>query len=114
MSTILITLLLGGVFIGYLIGYIITRAIVISTIWQWYIVETFDLDPITIAQAFGISLFISIFTNKTKSLSDRVMTKQLKEEDQYFALKEFWYSVKNDIFTLGFVLLIGWIGTFFI
>jgi hypothetical protein len=81
---------------------LIINGFVFLKLWLWFIVPTFQMQPLRIIEAIGISLLISfIRTGKNK-------------EDK----KNFWENILNQtIFNLGvfiYVLLTGWIITLFL
>jgi hypothetical protein len=99
----LITLVVGVIIKSYLIG----------TLYYWFVVPLYDLDPLTMAQAFGLSVFVSFLTYKFKSRMERTwdMKNKLDVEER---LTNIIKSFLNIIFIGGFFLLMGWIGTHFI
>ena len=48
---------------------------VVATIWGWFIVPTFGLKPLGIAQAMGISLCVGVLTRKVDAESRDGKTK---------------------------------------
>jgi len=99
----LITLVVGVIIRSYLIG----------TLYYWFVVPLYDLDPLTMAQAFGLSVFISFLTYSGKSRMERTWEEQ-NELDVEERLTNIIKSFLNIIFIGGFFLLMGWIGTQFI
>ena len=92
-----------GKFMAIVLGIIISPIIngfVFSKLWLWFIVPTFQTQPLRIVEAIGISLFINF-----------IFSKRVKETE------EFWETfIKNVVFVIlmgSFVLLFGWILTLF-
>lgn len=86
--TMVITTLIGG--------------FVFQTLWGWFIVPTFTMQPMTLIQAIGISCFISYIK----------MNLGKKNDDEFsmeFVLKVLVMSVVMALLILGF----GWIITLF-
>lgn len=76
---------------------ILIKMIVIVKLWQWYAVTSFNLPPVTIAQAFGLSLLIN-YLLPTPQTKDRTIL----------------VSVIGGFLSAGSVLLFGWIGTYWL
>jgi len=80
----------------YLIIGVFVNGFVFMKLWLWFIVPIFDLKPLTIAMAIGITLVFNFVTMKIDS------TKESTAET----------SIANFILFLsasGMFLLIGWI-----
>ena len=93
-----------GKFITILLAIIISSIIngfVIVKLWAWFIVPTFDQNPLRIVEAIGIMILISYIRIKRDDQSD----------------KDFWEEfTKNVLYSVimaGFILLIGWIVNMF-
>lgn len=80
-----------GMFIG---GFIISK------LWGWFIVPTFGLNYLTILQAIGISLFVSLFKTQKKS----------KKEFDIMNYTEQFFQV---LVYSGLILFISWIVSMF-
>ena len=99
----LITLVVGVIIRSYLIG----------TLYYWFVVPLYDLDPLTMAQAFGLSVFISFLTYSGKSRMERTW----EEQNELDVEERIKYSITifiNMLMINAFYLLMGWIGTQFI
>jgi hypothetical protein len=90
-----------GKFMTIVLGMIISPIIsgfVIVKLWAWFIVPTFEMNPLRIVEAIGIMFLI----NYSKAKLD-------KEADK----DKFWEQfVANFIFSIlmaGFALLSGWV-----
>ena len=73
----------------------------------------YDLDPLTMAQAFGLSVFVSFLTYNFKSRMEKTwdMKNKLDVEERIgYTITVFF----NMLLINGFYLLMGWIGTHFI
>lgn len=85
---------------GYLLiiaPMVILKAWVITILWGWYIVPAFGLAPLRMVYAFGLALLVSYLTFHYT-------------EDK----RGFWAKLGFGLFSSVMVLLVGWIGTFFI
>lgn len=111
-----------GVIIGiiFMVIYItpitLLRAWVLKTLWMWYIAPTFDVDPLTMVQAFGLSLFVSVLSGNTKK--DHKMLRdymeQEKQIDPMTPVRELWDTTLHIVSVLLFAVVLGWIGIQFI
>lgn len=75
---------------------------VFQTLWGWFIVPTFTMQPMTLIQAIGISFFISYIKRNLD-----------KENDDEFSME---FVVKGLVISVVMALLIlglGWIITLF-
>jgi hypothetical protein len=63
---------------GTILASIPINGMVISIIWGWFIAPIFNLREITISQAVGISIFISLFTTPgmTKNAERKATTNE--------------------------------------
>jgi hypothetical protein len=92
--------------IGVLITSTLIKGVVLSKLWQWFVVSSFGLPPMSIAVAIGISMIVSYLT----------VTKLPKDENPsgatstQIANKFFGFS----IFYPLMVLFFGWIVHFFV
>jgi hypothetical protein len=99
----LVTLVVGVIIRSYLIG----------TLYYWFVVPLYDLDPLTMAQAFGLSVFISFLTYSGKSRMERTW----EEQNELDVEGRIGYTITvffNMLLINGFYLFMGWIGTQFI
>lgn len=76
----------------------LVKAFVISMLWQWYVVPHFHLEPLPMAIAFGVGLLVS-YLGPRIHCEDKRTTKE---------------KIVTAVSVPVLVLLIGWIGTFFI
>ena len=76
----------------------ILRAWVFSKLWLWFIVSTFVVEPISTLQAFGILIFLRIFTMKYEKDADS---------------DEIWVRLVFSVFASFWILLVGWIVSLF-
>lgn len=90
---------------GYLLGIVlilivlVTSAWVWQTMWFWFVVPL-GMDPLTLAHAFGLALFISYSTKHIQPPSS--------EKSEQFKAAQF------DILRMIIVLALGWVAaTFF-
>ena len=61
-----ITILFGALIV---LGYFVS-GLVLSIMWEWFIVSTFPLaPPITILEAIGITLIMGLFTSKLATVA---------------------------------------------
>jgi hypothetical protein len=86
--TMVITALIGG--------------FVFQTLWGWFIVPTFTMQPMTLIQAIGTSFFINYLKMNLGKKSD-------DEFSMKFVLKALVMSVVMALFVLG----LGWVITLF-
>lgn len=91
----------------------IARAYVIGTLWFWYIVPALELNPLTMVQAFGMSLIVGLFTNSYDSKYKRDYNEEQKRLNENYPLEEFWRLTKYQIGKLIMGLILGYIGTLF-
>ena len=73
---------------------------VLSVMWRWFISTTFGVAPLTITNAIGLSLLVSLLTNQ------RDKTK--KKDTQEFS-KEFIDVTSYTIIMPLTILAIGWV-----
>lgn len=88
LTTMIITTLISG--------------FVFQTLWGWFIVPTFTMQPMTLIQAIGISFFINYIKMNLSEKND-------DEFSMEFVLKILLMSVAMALFNLG----LGWIITLF-
>jgi hypothetical protein len=53
---------------GFLVLLILT-GLLISIYWKWFIIPIFNVKPINIPQALGLSLFVSFLTSSDSSIT---------------------------------------------
>ena len=51
-------------FLATIVLLMVAGGFVVATLWGWFIVPTFGMKELTIAQAMGVSLMIGYFRNK--------------------------------------------------
>ena len=85
--------LLSGV-VGTIFILAVMRSWVIVSLWRWYMVPGFNLPNITIAAAFGLSLLFGFLS-------------PIKDGGN---IKD---AIKNSIIRMLIVLVLGWIGSWF-
>ena len=85
-----------------LIGITLFRGYLLAKFWWWFIVPVFDTMPVTIAQAIGISMVISLFTFKRPTKT----TCKIEEK---------WHKPFFEITILYLVIwFFGWVLTHFL
>jgi len=89
------------VFFVTIIGGILASAFVLSSLWEWFIVPTFGLNPLRIVEAIGLTVVVRFLTYKKSDFKT--------EEEE----KDFWVLVVKTlswiVFLNGFMLILGWI-----
>lgn len=83
------------------------RAWAIGTLWFWYIVPTFDIQPLSLASAFGIGLFVKFISNDPKFEDSN------KSEGNDNAEQKLFLGIMSQVATVLFIVFLGWLGTFF-
>ena len=76
---------------------IIFNGFVISTLWEWFIVHTFDLPSISIPIAIGVGIILTLMTGAKKS------QKEVK------TFKDYFYRIIESMTVNAFALFVGWI-----
>lgn len=79
------------------VGYAV-NGFVFSKLWQWFIITIFDLPPITVMQAIGISMVVGFLTYT-----------QPPESSGKGPLENLIVAFFKLLFTALFALLFGWI-----
>lgn len=69
--------------------FLLLTGLVVSDLWEWFIVPIFGLEPLTFGQAIGLSLFLS-FTCKHHKLTK---TEEEKEKDWESIIKFFCFTL---------------------
>lgn len=92
-----IILFVGGMFLTTIVDGFATMKL-----WEWFMVPTFGLRALSLVQAIGVSMVIAIFTLKAPQKSE----KKLSNADC-------WYRFGSLLFGSLFLLLCGWIVTWF-
>jgi len=86
--------------LSFMVGGTLLRGYVFVKLWRWFIVPTFDLNPLRIVEAIGLSMVVGFLVAKKRDFEP--------EED-----KDFMTLLLKGIFWLvgfyGFMLLFGWI-----
>lgn len=77
---------------------VIWRGYALTVLWGWFVVPTFNLPPISIAAALGISLIVSMLTNRPDL--------QTKENDGWTSVME---HLAYGIALPALSLFLGWI-----
>lgn len=72
----------------------------VKTLWAWFIVPIFGLHPLTIVQALGVALVLSVLT-KNFDLKDR-------KDDEADPFKDAIKGTVKVLFLNGFFLAYGW------
>jgi hypothetical protein len=62
----------------------LVNAYVITCLWDWFIITTFALPSLTLAQAYGISLFFSYFRKDAFMATNDVIVPTKKNEDGHY------------------------------
>ena len=86
---------------------LIWSGFVVTKLWKWFVVPTFDVKELSIPIAIGISLFL-FFT--TKADLSELPTKH----DDKTTKEKLMQATINVIFKPTFILLFGWIVSLFI
>jgi hypothetical protein len=76
---------------------------VTSKLWQWFAEEPFGLPHITVAQAIGIQMIVTVFTMhivRNSTLWD--------ENDEYTWTSKFSKQAVINLLGPGFLILLGW------
>lgn len=103
LGTIFTLLIFFGVMLPTTAYSIFAHGYVGMKLWQWFIVPTFHVGPISLLQAGGVMILIRLFTYE-RTTQDKSEGKTLKEKICHFIgiLLIPWYS-----------LLVGWIAHLF-
>jgi hypothetical protein len=94
-----------GKFITIMLAMLISPIIngfVIAKLWLWFIVPTFEANPLRIVEAIGLMFLINY-----------IKAKRSKKTDNYDFWEEFTGNMVFLILMSGFSLLIGWITQMF-
>jgi len=78
-------------------GLCIVRSYVISTLWGWYVVPFFSMQPMPMVIAFGLSLMISYLTPFNHTADTRTSSAKIQ------------YAIYQPLVAI----LLGYIGTLF-
>lgn len=79
----------------WLVAYVplaLLRGWVIALLWGWYVVDYFGLAPLTIVQAVGLGLLVSLFTSRAPT----------EEDQQRSVIEELFYAAMFPLLTLAF------------
>lgn len=93
MSVILIVLFT----LGFMVGLYAIQGWVLSILWAWFIVPMFNLPPLGILQAIGITLVVGLLTGSAYKAP------QNKENGERYA------AIVTAVIGPFVVLLVGWI-----
>lgn len=63
MTWLMCTLTMVAAMLGLAALYAIWGGYVLTCLWGWFVVPTFALPPLTLAQAIGVSLIVGYLTN---------------------------------------------------
>ena len=77
----------------------------LSVLWGWFVVPTFNMDPISIPVAIGLAIVVSYLTNHTDS-------SQENNGDTFSGILA--KLTGRALFKPTMALLVGWVVTFFI
>lgn len=100
----LIFLSVFGVF-GLMVLSAVWKGFVLSVMWGWFVVPYFQLPPLTIPLAIGISMIASMLTwHRTGS----------EAQNDKSASEQFTTAAALSLFLPAFMLLSGWIVTKFL
>ena len=95
-----------GKFMTIVLAMIISPIIngfVFSKLWFWFIVPTFQMQPLRVVEAIGIIFLINF-----------IRVKRDKEADKDKFWETFTSNVVFTVFVAGFALLSGWVVTLFL
>jgi hypothetical protein len=115
----IIPAMLVGIFLGAFVN-----AYVLTCLWDWFIVTTFDMTSISLAEAYGISLFFSYLQYRTHHLPKDVILRPKNDDEEDDDIKNrvvyhlkssvdvmkwgsFWKILLTWVVAPGFVLLVG-------
>jgi hypothetical protein len=79
---------IGGCMLIFIIPFIFVMALinayVLTCLWDWFIVTTFNVQSLTLAQAYGISLFISYLQHgyHQGNVKDRIVLPKKDGDDE--------------------------------
>jgi len=80
---------------------VLAHAFSLTKLWGWYVVGTFGLPALSLAQAYGLSMTISLFASATPNHST-------DDDDPVPGFVGRW------IIGPFFAVFVGWLGTFFL
>ena len=95
-----ILLVLGIIGGGFAAIFVLAalRAWVITVMWGWYLVPGLGLPPITLPVAFGVSLLITYLVRRDEGAKEKKKAPEI---------------IAEALLMPFMVLLVGWIGTWF-
>lgn len=96
---LLLGLIILFIVIPIAVVVLLIKAVVITLLWDWYIVAHFNVTELPIAVAFGISLLMSYLTHSPYHGEDK---------------RSIGQKIGTGVAQPAVFLLVGWIGTFFI
>lgn len=74
----------------------------LQTLWGWFVVDTFSLTPLTLAQSVGLTLIVSYFSTVQSNI------------DEDFTMQYLFEKLVVTIIKGLLVLFIGWVITLFL
>jgi len=74
-----------------------------SYLWQWFIVATFGLSPITVIQAIGLSIVVNFIVLKLPKIDDEYKP----------TIEDVFMSEIRSISIHGFIFVIGFVFSLF-
>ena len=75
----------------------IINGLVVTKLWGWFIVPTFEMNPLRIVEAIGIVLLITFIRSK----------REKSDSDNFW--EDFSANVVFTVIMTAFVLLAGWV-----
>jgi hypothetical protein len=81
-------------------------AVVLKSVWLWFVVPAFALQPITFTQAVAVSAIVNLFFIKSHIAATKHDNKKLDEMD--------WSPIINGILTAALAPWITWLIYWFI
>lgn len=89
--------------VAALIYFIWSTAFIMATLWGWFIPPVFGLSPLTLGQAWGISILVNMWTHR--HMPGDLKKYKFEEETLTNNLKELSYLILRP----WVILLFGWI-----
>lgn len=85
--------------VALVVPVVLLRSWVITMLWGWYIVPGFNVAPLRMSVAFGLSTIVVMLSPKRNS----------KKENETFGM-----LATDALLNQLFPLLVGWMGSFFV
>lgn len=82
----------------------ILHGVVLSIMWDWFVVSSLHAPPLHVAAAMGVSLIISLLT---AHVVDEDRNKEAVKAIPHS--RAFWHAFQQWIILPGMVLLFGWV-----